>query len=155
MERFRIAAGFEGQLVPFAAAGGGDRGAGRPGRYLFRAAASGDLLHPEGKLLALAVSNAKRAAALPDVPTTLEMASRISDFDFWIGAFVPKQTPRDVVNRMNEEMVKALEDATVRQKLANLGVEQMIMKPDDLDARVKKEALIAVELARAAKIPMQ
>ena len=53
----------------------------------------------DGKLLALAVSSAKRATALPNVPTTVEAGFPDSDFDFWIGLTVPKKTPRDVVAR--------------------------------------------------------
>ena len=51
----------------------------------------------DGKLLALAVSSAKRASALPDVPTTVEAGFPDTDFDFWIGMAVPKKTPRDLV----------------------------------------------------------
>jgi tripartite-type tricarboxylate transporter receptor subunit TctC len=68
---------------------------------------------------------------------------------------VPKQTPRVVVARIHQETVKGLEAAPVKAKLDNLGVEPMIMKPEDFDARIAKETRIAVELARAANIPVQ
>ena len=109
----------------------------------------------EGKLIPLAVSSAKRAVALPNVPTTLESGYRDSDFDFWVGMFVPKQTPRGIVARIHQEVVKGIEAAPVKAKLATLGVEPPIMTPEDFDARVAKETRIAVELARAAQIPMQ
>jgi tripartite-type tricarboxylate transporter receptor subunit TctC len=48
----------------------------------------------EGQLTPLAVSSARRAAALPDVPTTTEAGLRNSDYEFWIGAFLPGQLPR-------------------------------------------------------------
>jgi tripartite-type tricarboxylate transporter receptor subunit TctC len=156
MERFRLAAGFEGQVVPF-------RGApealsevmvGRVDVY-FSPITPAMALIREGKLLALAVSSAKRSAALPNVPTTIEAGYANSDFDFWVGMFVPKRTPRNIVSRIHQETVKGLEDQAVREKLTNLGVETMIMKPEDFDTRVAKETHIAVELARAAKIPMQ
>ena len=54
----------------------------------------------DGRVLALAVSSSKRASALPDVPTTVEAGFPNSDFDFWVGTFVPKQTPRAVVGKM-------------------------------------------------------
>ena len=75
-----------------------------------------------------------------------------SDFDFWIGTFVPKRTPRDIVARLHQETVRALESAAVKERLAKLGVEQMIMRPEEVDARVAKEAVAAVELAKAAGI---
>jgi tripartite-type tricarboxylate transporter receptor subunit TctC len=156
MERFRIAAGFSGQLVPF-------RGApeaitevltGRVDVYFAPAPPAIEFIR-QGKLLALAVSSVKRAAALPDVPTTLEAGFPDSDFDFWVGMFAPKQTPRPIVARIHAETVKALENPAVIAKLANLGTEPMTMRPEDFDTRVAREARIAIELARAAKIPLQ
>ena len=109
----------------------------------------------EGKLLALAVSTSKRAAALPDVPTTLEVGVPDSNFDFWVGAFVPKQTPRDVVAKMHAEIVKSVESATVKERLAKMGVEPLTMKPEDFDVRIAQEADMAVKLAKAAHIAQQ
>ena len=106
-------------------------------------------------VLALAVSSVKRTAALPDVPTTLESGFADSDFDFWVGMFTPKQTPRAIVARIHAETVKALENASVVAKLASLGTEPMTQSPEEFDARVAREARLAVELARAAKIPLQ
>src|SRR3954454_9482409 len=156
MERFRLAAGFEGQVVPFRGAPEAltEVMAGRVDVY-FAPITPAMALIREGKLLALAVSSAKRSAALPNVPTTIEAGYPNSDFDFWVGMFVPKHTPRNIVNRIHQETVKGLENPAVREKLANLGVEAMIMKPEDFDARIAKETRIAVELARAAHIPMQ
>jgi tripartite-type tricarboxylate transporter receptor subunit TctC len=59
------------------------------------------------------------------------------------------------VANIHQEVVKGLEAAPVKAKLATLGVETMIMTPEDFDARVAREARVAVELARAAQIPMQ
>jgi len=156
MERFRIAAGFTGQLVPFRGAPEAvtEVLAGRVDVYFAPAPPVIEFIR-QGKLKALAVSSAKRTAALPEVPTTLEAGFPDSDFDFWVGMFAPRQTPRAVVARIHAETVKALENPAVVAKLANLGTEPMTMSPEDFDARVAKEARIAVELARAAKIPLQ
>src|SRR6266702_6683623 len=98
MERFRLAAGFEGQLVPFKGAPEAltEVMTGRIDIYFCPITPALPLIR-DGKVLALAVSSAKRASALPDVPTTIEAGVPESDLDFWVGAFVPKQTPRDVV----------------------------------------------------------
>jgi tripartite-type tricarboxylate transporter receptor subunit TctC len=156
MERFRIAAGFTGQLVPFRGAPEAvtEVLAGRVDVYFAPAPPVIEFIR-EGKLLALAVSSVKRAAALPDVPTTLESGFPDSDFDFWVGMFAPKQTPRAIVARIHAETVKALQNPAVVTKLANLGTEPMTQSPEAFDARVAREARIAVELARAAKIPLQ
>ena len=75
-----------------------------------------------------------------------------SDFDFWIGMVVPKRTPRDIIARIHQETVNGLKDPAVKEKLAKLGVEDMIMQPEDFDARIAREAPIAMTLAKAAGI---
>jgi tripartite-type tricarboxylate transporter receptor subunit TctC len=155
-ERFRLAANFQGQLVPFKSAPEGltEVLAGRVDFYLCPIAPAIPLVK-EGKLLALAVSTSKRASALPDVPTTLEAGVPNSDFDFWVGAFVPKQTPRDVVAKIHAEVTASLESAAIKEKLGKLGVEPFSMKPEEFDARVARETDIAFKLAKAANIAQQ
>ena len=155
-ERFRLAAGMEAQLVPFKGAPEAltEVITGRVDFYFCPILPAMPLLQ-DGKLLALAVSSSKRAVALPNVPTTVEAGFPDSDFDFWVGAFVPKATPRDVVAKMHQATVKGIESPAVKERLAKLGVEPMIMKSEDFDTRVAKEAPIAVTLAKAAKIPQQ
>jgi tripartite-type tricarboxylate transporter receptor subunit TctC len=155
MERFRLAAGFEGQLVPFKGAPEAltEVMTGRVDIYFCPITPALPLIR-DGKVLAIAVSSSKRATALPDVPTTLESVPE-SDLDFWVGAFVPKKTPRDVVAKMHDEIVKALNNPVTKDKLTTLGVQQMIMEPDAFDARIAKEAVIAVKLAKAANIKPQ
>lgn len=156
MERFRLAAGFEGQLVPF-------RGApealtevmtGRVDMYFAPITPALPLIR-DGKLLALAVSSSKRASALPNVPTTVEGDVPNSDMDFWVGAFVPKKTPHDVVAKIQGEIVKAIRNPTTKEKLTKLGVEEMIMESAAFDGRIAKEVDIAVKLAKAANIQPQ
>jgi tripartite-type tricarboxylate transporter receptor subunit TctC len=156
MERFRMAAGFEGQLVPF-------RGApealtevmtGRVDVYFCPITPAMPFIQ-DGKLLALAVSSSKRASALPNVPTTVEAGFPDSDFDFWIGLMAPKKTARDVVARIHQETVKGLEDPGVKDKLGKLAVEPLIMTPDAFDARIAKEAPLAHTLAKAAGIAVK
>jgi tripartite-type tricarboxylate transporter receptor subunit TctC len=155
-ERFRLAAGFEGQLVPFKGAPEAltEVIAGRVDFYFTPITPAMSLIK-EGKLLALAVASPQRASFLPNVPTTLEAGYADSDFQFWVGMFVPKQTPRDIVGRLHDETAKAVQSAAVKEKLAKLGVEPMVMKPEDFDARVAKEAGIAKTLAKAVGIAAQ
>jgi tripartite-type tricarboxylate transporter receptor subunit TctC len=152
-ERFRLAAQFEGQVVPFKGAPEAltEVLTGRVDFYFCPIIPAMPFIR-DGKLLALAVSSSKRASALPDVPTTVEAGFPDSDFDFWIGMVVPKKTPRDIVARMHRETVNGLQDPSVKEKLAKLGVEEMIMKPEDFDARIAREAPIAVTLAKAVGI---
>jgi tripartite-type tricarboxylate transporter receptor subunit TctC len=155
-ERFRLAAQFEGQLVPFKGAPEAltEVLTGRVDFYFCPITPAMPFIR-EGKLLALAVSSSKRASALPDVPTTVEAGFPDSDFDFWIGMVVPKRTPRDIVARIHQETVNGLRDPAVKEKLGKLGVEEMVMSPDDFDARIAREAPIAVALAKAAGIAVK
>src|SRR5690242_20237794 len=131
MERFRLAAGFEGQLVPFKGAPEAltEVMTGRVDMYFCPITPALPLIR-DGKVLALAVSSSQRADALPDVPTTVQAGVPESDLDFWVGAFVPKRTPREVVARMHGEIVQALNNLATKNKLTTLGVQQMIMDPD-------------------------
>jgi tripartite-type tricarboxylate transporter receptor subunit TctC len=155
-ERFRLAAGFEGQLVPFKGAPEAltEVLAGRVDFYFCPLPAAMAFIS-DGKLKALAVSGSKRASALPNVPTTLQAGFPNSDFDFWVGTLVPKQTPRDIVARLHAEIVKAVESPSVQERLTKLGVEPMILEPQEFDAHIVKEAEIAVALAKAANIVLQ
>src|SRR6185437_14906014 len=121
----------EGQLVPFKGAPEAltEVMTGRVDMYFCPITPAMPLIK-DGKLLALAVSSSKRASALPDVPTTVEAGVADSDLDFWVGSFVPKKTPRDVVAKMHGEIVKAIKNPAIRTKLAQLGVEEMIMTPE-------------------------
>jgi tripartite-type tricarboxylate transporter receptor subunit TctC len=156
MERFRLAAGFQGQLVPFKGAPEAltEVMTGRIDIYFAPITPALPLIR-DGKVLALAVASSKRAKALPDVPTSVEAGVPDSDFDFWVGAFVPKKTPRDVVGKMHAEIVKGIKNPAVQEKLAKLGVEELIMEPEAFDARVAKEAAIAKKLAKDARIEPQ
>ena len=156
MERFRLAAGFEGQLVPFKGSPEAltEVMTGRVDMYFAPFSAALPLVR-DGKLLALAVSSSKRAAALPDVPSTVEAGVPDSDFDFWVGAFMPKKTPREIVAKMHDETVKAINNPATQEKLKTIGVETMIMTPEAFDARIAKEVVIAKELTKAAKIEPQ
>ena len=63
----------------------------------------------DGRLIALAVSANDRASGFPDVPTTLEAGYPNSDYALWLGVFVPANTPREIVDRLHDESVKALQ----------------------------------------------
>src|SRR5205085_3960851 len=153
---FRVAAGFEGQLIPFKGAPEAltEVMTGRVDIYFCPITPALPLIK-DGKVIPLAVSSSRRASALPDVPTTIEAGVPDSDFDFWVGAFVPRATPRDIVHAIHAAVVEALQSAETKGKLATLGVEPMILTSEEFDARVAREAVIARELVKAAHIPMQ
>jgi tripartite-type tricarboxylate transporter receptor subunit TctC len=149
-ERFRLSAGFEAVHVPFR--GGGFRPEVASGRIDFGfspiAVAIPDI--HDGRLIALGVSGKQRASALPDVPTTLEVGYPNSDYALWMGVFVPVKTSRAIVNRLHDEIEKALNEPALRARLANLDVEPMKMTPAEFDAYIREEIATEGALARAA-----
>ena len=152
-ERFRVGAGVEAVHVPFR--GGAEAMteviAGRIDFFFGPVA----LVLPqiqEGKLTALAVNGAKRSATLPNVPTTLEAGFANAEYPLWLGMFLPAKTARDIVDKLNRETLKALQEPKVRDKLATLGFEPMVMTPAEFAAHVEKEIAVNGALVKAAGI---
>lgn len=86
-------------------------------------AIAGAITHVKaGKLHPVAVSSAKRASSLPDVPTFIE--SGLTDFEVnsWVGLLAPARTPKAIVDRLNTELNAVLNDPEVREKLNGLGI---------------------------------
>lgn len=89
---------------------------------------SGDLstLMPHvrsGKMKALAVTSAKRSTLVPDLPTVSESGVPGYEVSGWFGVLAPAGTPREIVVRLNAEIVKGLGSSDVRERLAALGGE--------------------------------
>jgi tripartite-type tricarboxylate transporter receptor subunit TctC len=108
-----------------------------------------------GKLRALAVNAASRSAVQPDVPTLREAGFKDAEYPIWFGLFVPAGTASDIVNRLNGETLKALQVPKVRDKLAALGVDPMVMSPAEFAAHVESEIALNTELAQKAGLTVQ
>jgi tripartite-type tricarboxylate transporter receptor subunit TctC len=139
-ERFRASAGYDAVHIPFK--GGAEALseviAGRVDYYFCPIATA--LPHIKaGKLLALAVSSKARAPLLPEVPTTLEAGFPDSDYTLWVGILGPSGTPKDVTEKLNGEMKKALAAPALREKLDKIGVQTMPMSPDEFGALINTE----------------
>ena len=98
----------------------------------------------------LAVSTPKRSSALPDVPTTIELGYPDSEYNFWMGMFVPSGTPKPIIDRLYQETQKALALPAVKDKFAPQGIEPLALSPAEFDALVKKEVEMNIALAKAA-----
>ena len=155
-ERFRLAAGITGQHIPF-------RGpvealtevmTGRIDFYFLPISPALPLIK-DGKVLALAVSSSKRAPDLPDVPTTAEVGLKDAAYVFWNGLFVPVKTPAEIVTRLHQETQKALQDPSVKERLAKLGVETLAMSPQEFDRYFRDDVADVVKLAQQVGIEKQ
>ena len=101
---------------------------------------SGTLPHiRSGKLRALAVTTLARSATLPDVPTMAESGFPGFEVNVWNGLIAPAGTPRDIVTRMQAEVVKALALPDVKQRFAAIGFETVGSTPAEFGAYVEKE----------------
>jgi tripartite-type tricarboxylate transporter receptor subunit TctC len=103
------------------------------------------------RVRALAVTTEKRAAVLPDVPTVSETVPGYV-MSTWYGAVAPAKTPRDIVQRLNQEIVKALGLPDVKEKLAALGADVVGTTPEETAAIFKADLAKYTKVAEAAKI---
>jgi tripartite-type tricarboxylate transporter receptor subunit TctC len=92
-----------------------------------------------GKLRPLAVTTARRTPALPDVPTMIEAGVPGFEVTSWFAVFAPARTPKEIVAKLNSEMVKILNSPDVKEKLAQQSVEAAPTTPEELAAFVKSE----------------
>jgi tripartite-type tricarboxylate transporter receptor subunit TctC len=150
-ERFLVSAGIKATHVPFS---GGPAALTEvmTGRvdFCFIGVSSAIPFIKNGQLLALAVSMPKRSPALPDVPTTIELGYADSDYVFWNGMLAPAKTPRPIIDRLHDEVQKALALPDVQAKLGAQGVEPMPLSPREIDAMIGKEIVQNIKLAKAA-----
>jgi tripartite-type tricarboxylate transporter receptor subunit TctC len=92
-----------------------------------------------GKLKPLAVTSTKRVAVLPEVPTVSESGLPGFEVTSWFAVYAPAKTPKDIVTKLNGEIVKILRSADVKDKLAQLGVDAAPTTPEELAAFAKAE----------------
>jgi hypothetical protein len=91
-----------------------------------------------GRLRAVAVTSTKRSPAAPELPTIAETVPGY-EASGWYGAFAPAATPRDIINRLNAEMNRAMKMPDVAQRLAGDGVEAVGTTPEQFGAYLKQE----------------
>ena len=108
-----------------------------------------------GKLRPLAVATAKRSLALPDVPTIAEAALPGFEVTTWFGALAPVETPKEIVVRLNGEIVKILAMPDVRKRLLDAGAEPVGNSPEQMAAQIKKETGEFAKIVKQAKITVE
>ena len=99
-----------------------------------------------GRMRALATTGARRAAALPDLPTVAEAGVPGYEAGLWYGFVGPARIPPDIVRRLNSEIVSVLKSPEVRERLASQGVEATPTTPEEFGR------LLVSDLERWAKV---
>jgi tripartite-type tricarboxylate transporter receptor subunit TctC len=99
-----------------------------------------------GRLRALAIASPQRSAAAPDIPTVDESGVPGFGYAAWVGYLAPAATPRDVVAKLNTDIIRAINAPDVREKFVAVGFETQTSTPEEF------AQLIQREMARMAKL---
>ncbi|EHR70058.1 hypothetical protein BurJ1DRAFT_1185 [Burkholderiales bacterium JOSHI_001] len=108
-----------------------------------------------GKLRALAVTTAKRSSALPDVPTLDEAGLKGFNIGTWFGVLAPVATPKDIVARLNAEMVKVIQSPDFRKRMEEIGAEPIGNSTEQMAAQIRSETEKFAKLVKDAKVTIE
>ena len=92
-----------------------------------------------GKVRALAVLSAQRSPVVPAIPTAKEAGVDNFEVPIWYGILAPAATPREIIARLNGELVKALTAPDLKERLATAGIEPVTGTPEQFAAFIKSE----------------
>jgi tripartite-type tricarboxylate transporter receptor subunit TctC len=139
-EQFRFAAGIDVVHVPYKGVPEPliDTIAGRIDYFLPPLVPSLPFIR-DGRLLALAVSTARRTPVLPDVPTIAEAALPGYEFQAWFGVFAPAGTPRPVVEKISREIARIVELPDIKKQFLNQGEEGRPSTPEEFTRFIRAE----------------
>jgi tripartite-type tricarboxylate transporter receptor subunit TctC len=108
-----------------------------------------------GRMRIIAVTGAAREPTMPDVPTVAESGVPGYEFGIWFAMFAPAATPRAIVTRLNQEIVKALSTAEMRDQLFKVGVNAGSSTPEQLGKLLKADVQKWAKIIKDAKIPAE
>ena len=104
-----------------------------------------------GRVRALAVTTAKRAAAMPDLPTIAESVPGY-EMALWIGVFAPAGTPGEIASKLNAEVVRIVNLPDIREKLDGMGVEPLGNTSEQVTEWIRREIAKFGPVVKAANI---
>ena len=103
-----------------------------------------------GKLRALAIASAVRSSAAPEVPTVDEAGVPGYYYAAWVGYLAPAGTPREIVGRLNADIIRAINAPEVREKLVAIGFETQTGTPEEFAQLIVRERARMARLVRDA-----
>jgi len=104
-----------------------------------------------GRARALCVTGAERTSLMPDLPPCAEAVPGLVTVNWW-GVFMPAGTPKAIVDKFHTDMVKVMQDADVKKKFADLGVDAVSSTPDQFAAFMRSETAKYAKLIKEAGI---
>jgi tripartite-type tricarboxylate transporter receptor subunit TctC len=148
-ERLMRAAKFAGTHVPFrgTAEAMTELISGRLDMYSGVAPNASDLARA-GEINVLGIEGRRRSVFFPGVPTTIESGFPDSDYNFWMGSYMPAKTPRSIVERLNSQVRNALQDKAVQSRISQLGGEVETMSVDEFNAFIDKERISNADIVK-------
>ena len=108
-----------------------------------------------GKLTALAVTTDKRSPALPNVPTLDEAGLKGFNLGTWFGVLAPAATPKEVVSKLNTEMVKIIRSPEFRQKMEEIGADPIGNTPEQMAKQIGDETQKFSKLVKEGKVAIE
>ncbi|HYT85770.1 MAG TPA: tripartite tricarboxylate transporter substrate binding protein, partial [Burkholderiales bacterium] len=105
-----------------------------------------------GKVKALGVTAAKRAASMPELPTVAESGVPGYEMVLWIGVFAPAGTPREIVSKLNAEIVRIVRLPDIRAELAGMGVDPVGNTSEQMAEWIRREIARFGPVVKAANI---
>ena len=106
---------------------------------IFATAASAVPHMQTNRIRALAVTTIKRSALVPNLPTISESGVKGFDANNWYGVLVPAKTPRQIINRLNKEVVAVLNLPDIKDILFKSGLDAAPSTPEEFGAYIKSE----------------
>jgi tripartite-type tricarboxylate transporter receptor subunit TctC len=119
---------------------------------LFTDMATGLPHHRSGALRGLATTRLQRSALVPELPTLDESGVKGFDMDSWAAFFLPANTPRDIVTRLNTELRKIIDNPEVKAQIAATGFEAFSSSPEELDGFTKAQLVKWTKMIKDAGI---
>jgi tripartite-type tricarboxylate transporter receptor subunit TctC len=108
------------------------------------------VVHSQPALKRLAVSQSKRLAAAPEIPTAAEAGLPAFEVNTWFGVVAPRGTPDAIVTQLNRQIHAALDDATLQKRLVDGGLEPLKETPAQFGARMRADHERFREIVKAA-----
>ena len=105
-----------------------------------------------GALHALAVAASSRTPYFPDLPTIAEAGYPGHEVGFWMGVFVPADTPKDLVNLLNKQVARIMALPDVEERMATIGFDPTLSTSEELADHMRAETNKWLKVVRQANI---
>ena len=139
-ELFKLRTGVDATHIPYRGIGASftDIMSGKV-QFAFSSIAGALPFTSDNRVRAIATTGPKRTPAYPDLPTVIEAGLPGFEVDLWLAIFVPNATPANIVNRLNAELKKALDNPDTKAALAKVGVEPRGTSPEEGIEFIRRE----------------